>query len=269
MQGRPRIAGWLTTLVPRVTGPGSVLVPGHAGRHAVHRAIVVVDIVESTDPIRRNGDRVTIRDAMYQSLSSAFRWHDWVMCYHEDRGDGVLLLVPPGVPKDWLVTSLPERLEAALARHNATQAQQDPARASATQFRLRVAINAGEVTFDRHGVVGAAIDYTFRLAEAPPLKTAFATSPDVCALIVSDWFYDDVVFHHADAGPDGYRHLECQIKQTPVSAWMRVPRPPLALVDLPWAGTAEPDQAHAAGEFPSSVTTSYLAGEISPTLTIS
>jgi hypothetical protein len=88
---------------------------------------------------------------------------------------------------------------------------------------LRVAVNAGEVTFDRYGVVGAAIDCTFRLAEAPPLKTAFANSPDACALIVSDWFYDDVVYHQPDARPDTYQHIDCRVKQTPVSAWMRVP----------------------------------------------
>ncbi len=239
MQGRPGLAGRLTTLVPGFTGPGPAIVPGrgqaaqHVGRfmrrvsHPVHRAIVVVDIVDSTDPVRRNGDRVVIRDAMYDSLSGAFKWLDWLKCYHEDRGDGVLVLVPPGVPKDWLVTSLPDRLETALARHNSDAAEQDPGRAAATQVRLRVAVHAGEVTFDRHGVVGAAIDYTFRLAEAPPLKTALAGSPDVCALIVSDWFYNDVVFHQQDARPDSYQRIECQVKQTPLSAYMRVPVPTL------------------------------------------
>jgi hypothetical protein len=243
MQGRPRLTARIATRVPRID-PGSVIVPGRG--HAVHRAIVVVDIVDSTDPIRRNSDKVVIRDAMYDSLSGAFKWHDWRKCYHEDRGDGVLVLVPPAVPKDWLVTSLPERLETALLRHNACVSQQDPDRAAATQVRLRVAVNAGEVRFDRHGVVGAAIDLTFRLAEAPPLKTAFASSPDVCALIVSDWFYNDVVYHQPDARPDSYRRLECQVKQTPVSAWMRAPRPSLALVGVPWAGSAQPDVAQAA-----------------------
>ena len=128
---------------------------------------MVVDIVDSTDPIRRNGDRVVIRDTMYDSLSGAFKWHNWLRCYHEDRGDGVLVLVPPGVPKDRLVTSLPERLETALVRHNVGAVEQDPGRAAATQVRLWVAVHAGEVTFDRHAVVGSAIDYTFRLAEAP------------------------------------------------------------------------------------------------------
>jgi hypothetical protein len=188
----------------------------------------VVDIVESTAPIRRNSDRVIIRHAMYQSLTGAFRWRDWVKCYYEDRGDGVLLLVHPRVPKGWLVTILPEKLETALARHNAAAAHQYPGRAAAAQVRLRVAVNAGEVTFDRHGVVGAAIDETFRMADAEPMKSAFAASPDACAVIVSDWFYRDVVFQHVDARPDSYQHIDCRVKQTPVSAWMRVPVQTLA-----------------------------------------
>jgi hypothetical protein len=225
MQGRPRLRERLTTLVPGMTGPSPASTPGwgHIVDDAVHRAIVVVDIAESTAPIRRNSDRVLIRRAMYQSLAGAFRWRDWVKCYYEDRGDGVLLLVHPRVPKGWLVTMLPEKLEEALVHHNVTMAQQNPARTAATEVRLRVAVNAGEVTFDRHGVVGAAIDDTFRLADAEPLKKAFAKSDDVCGLIVSDWFYRDVVYHHADARPDSYQHIDCRVKQTPISAWMRVP----------------------------------------------
>ena len=91
-----------------------------------------------------------------------------------------------------------------------------------------MAVNAGEVTFDEHGVVGAAIDDTFRLADAEPLKSSFATSPDVYALIVSDWFFRDVVFQHADARPDSYQHVDCRVKQTSLSAWMRTPVPTLA-----------------------------------------
>jgi hypothetical protein len=244
MQGRPRLRERLSVLVPGMSGPGPAATPGrgHAVGHEVHRAIVVVDIAESTAPIRRNCDRVVIRRAMYEALAGAFRRSDWVKCYYEDRGDGVLLLVHPRVPKSWLVTALPEKLEAALAGHNAVVAQQEPIRAAATQVRLRVAINAGEVTFDRHGVVGAAIDYTFRMAEAPPLKDAFANSPDVCGVIVSDWFYDDVVYQHADARPDGYQHIESQVKQTPVSAWMRTPTPMLTRSE-PALARAEPTLA--------------------------
>jgi hypothetical protein len=102
-------------------------------------------------------------------------------------------------------------------------------RAAATQIGLRVAVHAGEVTFDRHGVVGAAIDHTFRLVDAPPLKTALAGSMDACALMVSDWFYSDVVYHHQDARPGIYQNVGCEVKGTRLSAWLRVPTPRLAL----------------------------------------
>jgi hypothetical protein len=200
-----------------------------ASPDAVHRTIVVVDITESCHPVRTNAVRLVIRKAMSDALVTAFGRHDWQCCRWEDHGDGVLILVPPEIPKARLVTSLPDRLEAALARHNAAMEEQGGEGAAATQIGLRVAVHAGEVTFDRHGVVGAAIDHTFRLVDAPPLKASLAASLDACAFVVSDWFYTDVVYHHQDARPDLYRHVGCEVKDTELSAWVRVPQPRLAL----------------------------------------
>jgi hypothetical protein len=70
-----------------------------ASPDAVHRTIVVVDIAESSDPIRTNAHRLVIRKAMYSALATAFGRHDWPRCHCEDRGDGVLILVPPEIPK--------------------------------------------------------------------------------------------------------------------------------------------------------------------------
>jgi hypothetical protein len=198
-------------------------------RDAVHRTILVADIAHSTHPIRTNDDRLVIRAAMYSALAIALGRHDSQRCRWEDRGDGVLILVPPEVPKARLVTGLHERLEAALAMHNVAMAERDGERASATQVQLRLAMHAGEVTFDQHGVVGAAIDHTFRMVDAPPLKAALAGSLDSCVLMVSEWFYSDVVFHHLDARPDAYRHVGCEVKDTELSAWLRVPEPRLTL----------------------------------------
>ena len=215
-------------------------------RHdAVHRTVLVIDIAESSHPFRRDGDRLVMRNAMYQALSAGFR-KDWLHCYHEDRGDGVLVLVPPEIPKVRLVIGLPGRLESVLRRHNEAVERRDPGRAAAAQVQLRAALHAGEVTFDDYGVVGAAIDHTFRLAEAPPLKAALADSRDACALIVSDWFFDNVVHHHQDAHPESYRPLACEVKGVQLSAWLRVPRPPLSLVEPPWTDTMKPGVAQAA-----------------------
>jgi class 3 adenylate cyclase len=187
---------------------------------AVHRTILVFDIEQSNNPMRTNHDRVVIHEAMYAAVRTALKRLKY---YHEDRGDGVLVLVPPTVPKGRLVSNLLARLEAALGMHNAAMERQNASRAAATQVRLRVAVHAGEVTFDGHGVVGAAVDYTFRLAEAAPLKSALATSTGVCALITSRWFFDEVVYHHPEARPELFRRIETEVKATPISAYIRVP----------------------------------------------
>jgi class 3 adenylate cyclase len=191
-----------------------------AAFEAVHRTILVFDIEQSNHPMRTNRDRVVIHEAMYAAVRTALKR---VKYYHEDRGDGVLVLVPPEVPKGRLVSNLLARLEAALGTHNAAMERQNASRAAATQVRLRVAVHAGEVTFDGHGVVGAAVDYTFRLAEAPPFKSALATSTGVCALITSSWFFDEVVYQHPDAHPELFRRIETEVKATPISAYIRVP----------------------------------------------
>jgi hypothetical protein len=193
---------------------------GYEAYEAVHRTILVFDIEQSNHPMRTNRDRVVIHEAMYAAVRTTLRRLKY---YHEDRGDGVLVLVPPEVPKARLLSNLLARLEAALTRHNAAMARQNPFRAAATQIRLRVAVHAGEVTFDSHGVVGAAVDYTFRLAEAPPLKSALATSTGECALITSKWFFDEVVYQCPDAHPELFRRIETQVKSTPISAYIRVP----------------------------------------------
>ncbi len=61
----------------------------------------------------------------------------WADCYREDRGDGVLVLVPPQVPKAVLVTRVPLELAAALTRHNR-------ACGHAARIRLRMAVHDGE-----------------------------------------------------------------------------------------------------------------------------
>jgi hypothetical protein len=100
---------------------------GEAGRGgaavlplAAHRAIVCVDVEGFGDQRRTIADQVAVREGLYCALGGAFaksgvRWAD---CYREDRGDGVLVLVPPQVPKAVLVTRVPLELAAALARHN-------------------------------------------------------------------------------------------------------------------------------------------------------
>src|SRR2546421_9758714 len=61
---------------------------------AVHRAIVCVDVEGFGDRRRTNLDQVAARDGLYYALDRAFARSEmsWDDCYHEDRGDGALIL---------------------------------------------------------------------------------------------------------------------------------------------------------------------------------
>jgi len=177
---------------------------------------MVVDVERFCDRSRTNLDQLAVREGLYKALTQAFSTSGIVGVNCEDRGDGALILIPPDVPKTRLVTSLPTRLMAAIARHNAGRAEPE-------RMRLRVALHAGEIYHDAHGVAGASINHAFRLAEAPALKSALDASPGVLALIVSDWLYDEVVRHDPSAVPGSYRPVWVIVKETAAAGWIRVP----------------------------------------------
>jgi tetratricopeptide (TPR) repeat protein len=178
---------------------------------------MVVDVERFGDPVRTNLDQLAVRAALYQALSQAFAGSGigWENCLSEDRGDGALILVPPEVPKALLVTGLPDLLASAVSQHNAGCAV-------AERMRLRAALHAGEVYQDAHGVAGAAVNHVFRLAEAPELKAALASSTGVLALVVSEWFFGEVVRHDPAAQPGSYRRVQVIVKETTAAAWIRV-----------------------------------------------
>lgn len=182
---------------------------------------MVIDVERFGDPARTNAHQVAVRDGMYGALARALAIAgiSQSSCAIEDRGDGALVLISPQVPKSWLVTRLPIQLAAALGRHNATCSAN-------ARIRLRMALHAGEIHPDAHGVTGSAVTRTFRLIEAPALKSALDASAGMLALIVSDWFYDEVVRHEPAAKPGCYQQAHAVVKETRAAAWIRVVDPP-------------------------------------------
>jgi class 3 adenylate cyclase len=203
-------AGW------RPAGLGTLPAP-------MHRTIIYVDVEGFASPDRTNADQTAVRGGLYHALVEAFTaagapWHE---NYHEDRGDGALILIPPEVPKSILVTAIPGALAAALGEHNRIYHRQ-------ARIRLRMAIHAGEVLPDEHGVAGAAINLTARLLEAKALKRALRRSTGTVALIASQWFFDEVIRHHPAGVPGSYRRVRVSVKQTKAIAWLRRPDAPFA-----------------------------------------
>ena len=185
-------------------------------RLAVHRTIVVVDVEGFGDQRRTNRDQVAIRDGLYSVMRDAFgrAGIPWDDCGHEDRGDGVFILVPAEVPKALLAESLPSALVTALRAHNGAHPDLE-------RIRLRMALHAGEVHYDQHGVTAAAINLAFRLLDAGALKAALASSPGVLAVIASSWFFEEVVRHTGAAA--AYRPVEVAVKETTTTGWICLP----------------------------------------------
>jgi tetratricopeptide (TPR) repeat protein len=192
--------------------------PMTQGTQAVHRSILCVDVENFGDRRRTDVDQTLVRAGLYQALEGALVAAQvrWEHCHCEDRGDGFLVLIPPEVAKSNLVTIFPHELAAALERHN-------EAHGPTAQIRLRVALHAGEVRHDAHGVVGHPIILAFRLLDAGAVKAALRESVGALALVASDWFFDEVIRHEPAAGSEAYERVEIAVKETRTQAWVSLP----------------------------------------------
>ena len=201
---------------------------------AVHRAVLCVDVEQFGDLRRTHPHQAAVRSGLYAALRAAFARSgvSWQDCYHEDRGDGALILVPPDVPKNALAVGIPRELAAALAEHNQTHD-------GAARIRLRLALHAGEIHRDDYGVVGTAINVAFRLLEAAPLRQALSDSAGVLVVIASQWFFDEVIRHEPASHSARYRRVQVSVKETAGTAWICRP-------DDPYPPSARPDSPSAA-----------------------
>ena len=140
----------------------------------------------------------------------------WAPDTHEDRGDGILIPLPPEVPKSLLVELLPSALVAALTAHNHAHPDEE-------RIRLRMSLHAGEVFYDQHGLTGEAVNWAFRLIDARLLKVALASSTGVLAVIASSWFFDQVIRHAAADVRPTYRRVVVRAKDASGRGWICLP----------------------------------------------
>jgi len=188
---------------------------------AVHHTILVVDVEGYGDLRKTTPHRLSVRAGLFQALQRAFddTGLPWPDCRRECTGDGVFVLAPAQLPKGPFVEFLPSALAEALRCHNETHRPEE-------QIRLRMALNAGEVTYDAHGVTAPSINRTFRLLEAPPLRSALADSPGVLALITSNWFFHEVVRNSKNVDATTFRPVQVAVKETSATGWISLPDHP-------------------------------------------
>jgi class 3 adenylate cyclase len=223
------------------------------GSRGQHCGLFAVDVVGRAGPARDVDIQLFLRESLYELLARAFRDArlDWDDCLREDRGDGMLMIVPGHMLSAAGIDPLVDRLRTGLRRHNRVVTE-------AARIRLRVAIHYGEVHRDDHGVFGADLNHVFRLLDAPALKRALAESGGDLGLVVSDYVYHSVIRHNLiPADPAAFRPVRVAVKETRARAWLHLPG---ASATMPWLqpGTAShtprpvttPGGPHQAGEDP-------------------
>ncbi|MFL6128526.1 MAG: hypothetical protein ACJ73E_05625 [Mycobacteriales bacterium] len=183
-----------------------------------HRSFLYADIERSTD--RDNRARPVIRAALYEVLQTAFAESgiDWSECSPLDRGDAVLVLVPSTVDKVLLVDPLLSRLQVAVHQHNSLAGPD-------ARIRLRVGLNAGEVTHDEEGWSGDDLDATFRLTESDVLRRVLARNErSGIAVAFAPVFYDGVVRHGYGPADLVFVHpVDISHRDRSYGAWIWVP----------------------------------------------
>jgi hypothetical protein len=174
--------------------------------------VILSDVAGFGAYTRTDVDRRIIREALLSITHGALRGIPDVWSW-EDRGDGLLTVVPPSVPTARVIEQLHRALPTALDEHNRNY--HDSAR-----IQLRVAINVGPVATDSVGVSGEAIIVTARLLEAPLFKKVMNTCGAGLGFIVSTFIYETVIRHGRSL--TGYSSVKVDVKETCVTAWMKL-----------------------------------------------
>src|SRR5689334_19698124 len=185
-------------------------------------AIVFTDVAGFSSPLRNDSDRDVVRAALYDTLRAAFEASavPWAACYHEDRGDGAVIVVPPAVSTQRVVDPLAAELADRLRQYNRRASE-------VVRIQLRVALHVGPVGKDREGLTGQAVITTARILDAPVVKARMAAEQADLTFAVSDYVYEHVVRSCAGrVDPVLFEHMECQVKESHVSAWVRLAGPP-------------------------------------------
>jgi hypothetical protein len=166
--------------------------------------------------LRRDDDiQIYIHESLYEMLQAAFDRSGvpWFGCTHEDRGDGVLVIIPPMIPIAGLVDPIPERLRGLIRRHNRVSCE-------AARIQLRVAMHVGPVHHDGHGFVGRDVTLLCRLLDAPSLKRMLAQSGAEVAFVTSCYVYENVIRRRPSlVDPALFQPLSVRVKETRTRAW--------------------------------------------------
>jgi CRP-like cAMP-binding protein/tetratricopeptide (TPR) repeat protein len=184
-------------------------------------SVLYTDIAGFGDPERNDGDRRAVRVALYDILRSALEASGvpWAESYHEDRGDGAIVVVPPGIPTMRVVDPLIPELASRLRQYNRRASD-------VVRIQLRAALHVGPVGMDAEGLTGPTVILAARIVDAQVLKERLSDAQADLVFAVSGYVYDHFVRDCAGRVDSGsFEHVECQVKKSRVSAWIHLAGP--------------------------------------------
>jgi len=180
--------------------------------------LVAADVVGFGGQRRSRQVQTYLRDSLYRLFENALTDSgvDVVRCYSEDRGDGLVAVIPPEIPTDRLIHPFAEYLRAGLRLHNLVSSE-------LAQLRLRVAVHGAQAWADSHGLVGDSVIHLFRLLDAPAFKQFVHQSGAYLALIASDAVYREVIVDAPGLiDPDDYDRVGIENKELSTTGWVRL-----------------------------------------------
>lgn len=191
---------------PLAEGPRRLL----AGENCT---VLLTDVVGFGALDRNDQDRLIIRLSSQEMMRTALG-RMWDECISEDRGDGLLIVVPSHIPTAQVIAPLHRELPSELRRHNRTYSE-------AASIRLRVAVNVGPVMTDMVGMSGEAIIRTARLIEAPAFKDPMIATGATLGIIASEFVYETAIRHAAESmNVNEYSLVSVNVKESSIPGWI-------------------------------------------------
>lgn len=191
-----------------------------------YRALLACDIAGSAGrgDTRLQEIRKALRSAQCDSFDIADL--DEKAFLRIDTGDGFQFVAPAGLPKARLLYPLLPEFAARIRAHN-QQAQPD------AQLRVRMALHAGEISFDsqdKDSVSGSPFEALARLLDCDPLRQAVrnGTSGTPVAAVLSQHYYEETVVHgYEGLQADAFTAADVRVKEYSAQAWLWYPGSPV------------------------------------------
>jgi len=181
--------------------------------------IVLLDIEDFS--LRPENAQATLHEELYEVVGFALGRAGLGLadCPVQDRGDGMLILVPVGASPTRLLRELQRGLEDALLAHRAKYNEDH-------RMRLRVGLNQGLVIRMGERWTGTAINDLARLVDAGPVKRVLAEARRAqLVLVVSESVHTSVVLgRYPGIDPAAYLPADFVTKHgEPRRGWVTVP----------------------------------------------